>query len=474
MITNQKEEARVDFKDPAVSVAYQTVDDLVSKQIGLFLQQPNSPASLTIDQDKWLRDQIRVAIQTQLGRSRDSQGGVRPLTEQEYQAIARNLYYDKHPLGALAAFFMDKDITEIRILGPKRAIVVAGDRKRVVPLSFKDEAELREKVVSFFSNRQNSEVINDSSPLGTLVTPTGDRCHVALPTVANTTIITIRRHQPDRFHTFDDLVDVGSMPPWAAEFLRGCLNARLNILVAGGVGAGKTTMLRIMGCEIPRDDRLGVIEDTRELFLEEVREGPDTFSLFTRSPNSEGRGEISLAVLLRNSLRMSPDRVFVGEVRGAEALYLVQAMSSGFYGSAGTIHAETAEDTLSQLLRYVALAPEAGNNMEMHMRSICEAIHLIVYTKRVRLADGSTRKVLDHVAAVIGYDQEGKRPRIERLFQFDERFEGYWRWVGPKLSDIGGAKWQERWAQANLDIDTLVPASIISEAHLTHLGVSLQ
>ena len=467
-------ETELNLKDPSVYAAYEIIDSLVNKEINTFLSKPESPATLTIDQDKWLRDQIKVAVQAQVTRSRDTQGSYRSLTEAEYGAIARHLYYDKHPLGALASFFMDRNITEIRILGPKKAIVVYGDTKKVVGLQFKDEAELREKVVSFFSNRQNSEVINDSSPLGTLVTPTGDRCHVALPTVANTTIITIRRHQPDRFRTFEDLVDISSMPPFAAEFLRGCLNARLNILVAGGVGAGKTTMLRVMGCEIPQDDRLGIIEDTRELFLEEIREGQDTFSLFGRAPNAEGRGEITMATLLRNALRMSADRIFVGEVRGQEALYLVQAMSSGFYGSAGTIHAETAEDTLPQLLRYVSQHPEAGSNPEMHMQAICEAIHLIIYVKRVRLSDGSVRKVLDHVAAVMGYDGDSKRPRLERLFQFDERAEGEWRWVGPKLTDIGGAKWQERWERANVDIATLVPQEIISGAHLAHLGVQVR
>jgi pilus assembly protein CpaF len=267
-------------------------------------------------------------------------------------------------------------------------------------------------------------------------------------------------------------MDVGAMPPWGAEFLKGCLNARLNILVAGGVGAGKTTMLRVMGCEIPREDRLAIIEDTRELFLEEIREGPDTFSLFARAPNAEGKGEITLAMLLRNSLRMSPDRVFVGEVRGQEALYLVQAMSSGFYGSAGTIHAETAEDTLPQLLRYVMQHPEAGSNPEVHMQAICEAIHLIVYIKRVRMADGTVRKLVDHVAAVAGYNNENKTARIERLFEFDEHLEEGWKWVGPKLNDIGGDKWQARWVAANLDINKLVSPDIIAIAHLNALGAT--
>jgi pilus assembly protein CpaF len=272
-------------------------------------------------------------------------------------------------------------------------------------VSFRSEEDLRrtiDKIVGRVGRR-----IDDSSPYVDARLTDGSRVNAIIPPVAiHGSALTIRKFSADPF-TAKDLIDFGTLTPELVPFLDACVRGRLNILVSGGTGAGKTTLLNVLSAFLPEDERIITIEDSAELRLQQ----PHVVSLEYRPPNIEGQGEVAIRDLVRNALRMRPDRIVVGEVRGGETLDMLQAMNTGHDGSISTIHANSPRDVLSRL---ETLALMAG--MDLTVRALREqvsaAIDLIVHVARFQ--DGVRR--VANVTEVVGL--EGDTVTMQDLFAF--------------------------------------------------------
>ena len=219
--------------------------------------------------------------------------------------------------------------------------------------------------------------------------------------------LTIRKFAADPYQA-DDLIEFGTMTSPVAKFLEACVRGRINIMVAGGTGAGKTTTLNVISSFIPDDERILTIEDAAELKLQQ----PHVVRLESRPPNIEGKGQVSIRDLVRNSLRMRPDRIVIGEVRGAEALDMLQAMNTGHDGSISTIHCNSPRDALSRLETITMMAGMELSNKAIR-EQIASALQLIVYQQRLK--DGTRR--LTHVTEVAG--MEGEVITLQDIFLFD-------------------------------------------------------
>src|SRR5882724_9865672 len=242
-----------------------------------------------------------------------------------------------------------------------------------------------DKIVSTVGRR-----VDESSPMVDARLPDGSRVNAIIPPLAlRGPTLTIRKFSRDPY-TMDDLINFGSITPKAAQFLAACVNGKLNILISGGTGTGKTTTLNAMSAYIPNVERIVTIEDAAELQLQHV------ITLESRPPNIEGQGEVRIRELVRNSLRMRPDRIIVGEVRGPETLDMLQAMNTGHEGSLTTIHANSPRDALSRLETLVLTA-----GVELPLRAIREqvssAFDLLIQI--TRLVDGSRR--ISHITEVL-------------------------------------------------------------------------
>jgi pilus assembly protein CpaF len=235
----------------------------------------------------------------------------------------------------------------------------------------------------------------------------GSRVNAIIPPLSiDGPVLSIRRFGSEPL-TIKDLVDLKALTPQLVQILEACVKSRLNILISGGTGAGKTTMLNSLSGFIPHNERLVTIEDSAELLLQQ----PHVVRLETRPPNIEGRGEIAQRSLLRNALRMRPDRIIVGEVRGEEAIDMLQAMNTGHDGGLTTIHANSARDALARLETMIAMANLRISDKAMRQQ-ICSAINLIIQVSR--MSDG-TRKVMS-VSEVVG--MEGEIITMQEIYKF--------------------------------------------------------
>jgi pilus assembly protein CpaF len=259
-----------------------------------------------------------------------------------------------------------------------------------VPPPFADEAALIE-LVHWYTDGTPSARLDRASPTVTMTLPEGSRLHAALSPPARPMSVTIRRHPSDRFATLDALASTGFLPRELMGFLEAAIAARLNILVSGGAGAGKTTFMRVLARLIPTDQRVVTIEDQAELHL--WRELADCISLEGRLPNTEGRGAITIQMLVHEALRMSPDRIVIGEVRGGEALDLLDAMNTGHPGSICTIHAESPRETIPRLVRLALRSPHAPR-AETLLSEVVSTVDLVLQAGFVRPSrpDADTRK----------------------------------------------------------------------------------
>jgi pilus assembly protein CpaF len=271
---------------------------------------------------------------------------------------------------------------------------------------FTSEDALRrviERIVTRIGRR-----IDESSPLVDARLPDGSRVNAIIPPLAvNGASLTIRKFSREAL-TVEKLIGFGSLSPEMAELLKACVLARMNIIVSGGTGTGKTTMLNVLSSFIPASDRIVTIEDAVELQLQQDH----VVRLESRPANIEGKGEVSIRDLVRNSLRMRPDRIVVGEVRGGESLDMLQAMNTGHDGSISTVHANSPRDAVARLETLVLMA-----GMDLPLRAIREqiasAVNLIVHISRLR--DGSRR--VTHVTEVQG--MEGDIVTLQDAFVFD-------------------------------------------------------
>jgi pilus assembly protein CpaF len=301
------------------------------------------------------------------------------LTLRESEAIIRAVVDRIVGLGPLEPLLEETSITEIMVNDPERIFIERDGRIERVNVSFRDEAHLRhviDRIVAPIGRR-----IDESSPLVDARLPDGSRVNAVIPPLAiGGPTLTIRKFSREPF-TLQRLVKLATINDEMAAYLEEGVKGRMSILVSGGTGSGKTSTLNALGCCIPASERLITIEDAAELQLEHE----DLVSLEARPPNIEGRGEITIRTLVRNALRMRPDRIIVGEVRGGEAFDMLQAMNTGHRGSMTTLHANSPPDALIRLESMVLMS---GFDMPMTAirRMIAGAIEMVI--QQDRLSDG--------------------------------------------------------------------------------------
>ncbi|AXH95650.1 CpaF family protein [Ornithinimicrobium avium] len=334
------------------------------------------------------------------------QGAELALKPDERRQLIAELTDDVLGYGPLQKLLEDDDVTEIMVNGPDNVYVEVAGRITRTPVHFTSEDHLRrviERIVSRVGRR-----IDESSPLVDARLEDGSRVNAIIPPLAFTgPTLTIRKFGKVPL-TAEDLMAKGSLSPQMVQLLQACVEGKLNILVSGGTGTGKTTMLNVLSSFIPHDERIVTIEDAVELQLQQEH----LVRLESRPANIEGRGEVTIRELVRNSLRMRPDRIIVGEVRGGESLDMLQAMNTGHEGSLSTLHANTPRDAISRLETMVLMA-----GMDLPLRAIREqiasALDVIVHLTRLR--DGTRR--VTHLTEVQG--MEGDIITLQDAFVFD-------------------------------------------------------
>jgi len=271
------------------------------------------------------------------------------LSREEEVALVRRVVDEAVGLGVLEPLLADHSITEIMVNGPNDIFVERAGRLERDPSRFRDEEHLYQvidRIVSAVNRR-----VDESSPMVDARLPTGERVNVIVPPLSlSGPVVTIRRFP--RPYSLDELIGMGSLDGPTARLLGALVRARLNIIVSGGTGSGKTTLLNALSGFVPDEQRIITIEDAAELSLRQNH----VISLESRPPNTEGRGEVTIRSLVRNSLRMRPDRIIVGEVRGGETLDMLQAMSTGHEGSLATVHANSAEDAVTRLATLASMS----------------------------------------------------------------------------------------------------------------------
>jgi pilus assembly protein CpaF len=318
-----------------------------------------------------------------------------PLSLVEKDRVIEEILDEVFGLGPLEPLLQDPTVSDILVTTPKLVYVERGGKLYRTPVEFKDDGHLLriiEKVVSRVGRR-----VDESSPLVDARLPDGSRVNAAIPPVAvDGPLLSIRRFGRGALKG-EDLVAKGALTDGMLELLKGCVKARLNILICGGTGSGKTTMLNALSGYIPEDERIVTIEDAAELRLQQTH----VARMETRPANVEGTGAIHIRQLVINALRMRPDRIIVGEVRSDEALDMLQAMNTGHDGSLTTIHANTPRDGLGRLEVMVGMA-----NSNMGVRSIRQQVTSAVdlFVQVARFSDGSRR--VTHITEVVGMEQE--------------------------------------------------------------------
>jgi pilus assembly protein CpaF len=328
-----------------------------------------------------------------------------PLSIQEKVQIIQQIGDNILGLGPLEPFIRDPEITEVMVNGARNVYIERAGKIHRTEAEFRSEDDLRrtiDKIVARVGRR-----VDDASPYVDARLADGSRVNAIIqPLSIKGSALTIRKFSADPF-TAEDLMDFGTITAGLVRFLEVCVRGRLNILVSGGTGAGKTTTLNVLSAFLPEDERIITIEDSAELRLQQ----PHVVSLEYRPPNIEGQGEVTIRDLVRNALRMRPDRIVVGEVRGGETLDMLQAMNTGHDGSISTIHANSPRDVLSRL---ETLAMMAG--MELTVRALREqiaaAIDLIIHVARMQ--DGVRR--VTHVTEIVG--MEGDAITMQDLFLY--------------------------------------------------------
>lgn len=313
-------------------------------------------------------------------------------------------------LGILGQIIHDPDITEVMINGYRDIFVEKAGHLYKLENHFESQQELETVIGKFVS--QSGRVVNESEPIVDTHLKDGSRVNVVMPPVAlNGPIVTIRRF-PKEAMTVDKLIAYGSITPEVAEVLQLLVVSRYNIFVSGGTGSGKTTFLNALSNFIPRDERIITIEDSAEL---QIRNVDNLVRLETRNAGPDGSGAITIRDLIKSALRMRPDRIVVGEVRGAEALDMLQAMNTGHDGSLSTGHANSTHDMISRLETMV-LQGAAGLPLEAIRQQIASAVDIIIHLSRLRDKNRKTMEIVE----VLGYDPVTRTFDLNPLYRFEE------------------------------------------------------
>jgi pilus assembly protein CpaF len=361
-------------------------------------------AKLDLTQLEGIPDAERRSQVERVARRLIVDGEIR-LTRADEERLITELMHDTFDLGPITPLLLDEEISDILVNTHRQVYVERLGKLEPTSIAFRDDAHLRlviDRIISRIGRR-----IDESSPLVDARLPDGSRVNAIIPPAAiDGPIMSIRRFRRSAL-SIDQLLEFGTLGAEMAEFLTACIRARLNMLITGGTGSGKTTVLNILSRYIPVDERVVTIEDSAELMLQQ----PHVVRLETRPPNIEGRGQITQRDLVRNSLRMRPDRIIVGEVRGDEVLDMLQAMNTGHDGSLTTIHSNGPRDALHRLENLVLMAGHELPDRAIR-EQVASALDLMVHVSR--MADG-TRKMLS-IQELVG--MEGAVVTMQEVFRF--------------------------------------------------------
>jgi pilus assembly protein CpaF len=349
--------------------------------------------------------EVRRQIEEIFGRVIDEEGLA--LTRAERVRMLEQITDEIIGLGPMEPLLRDETVTEIMVNGPRQVYIERNGRLELTNVVFQNDDHVMriiDRIISPIGRR-----IDESSPMVDARLTDGSRVNAIIPPLSLIgPVITIRKFAASPF-TVDDLIRFGTSTPEMFDFLRACVEARLNIFVSGGTGSGKTTTLNVLSSFIPNDERIVTIEDAAELQLRQEH----VVTLESRPPNIEGRGAVPIRELVRNALRMRPDRIIVGECRGGEALDMLQAMNTGHDGSMSTGHANTPRDMLARLETMVLMG-----GVDLPLRAIREqvsaAVDLIVHQSRMK--DGSRR--IEYITEVQGL--EGDVIVMQDVFLFEQ------------------------------------------------------
>jgi pilus assembly protein CpaF len=380
-------------RDPAIDQLRHRIHSSLIEELGPVLYDKR------LSEDE-LRKKVHDALHSALAQERA------PLSAADKAQLIQDVSDDILGYGPIDKLLKDDDISEVMCNGPKQIYIEKGGKLRLADVDFVDETHLRriiDKIVAQVGRR-----IDESSPLCDARLPDGSRVNAVIsPLSIGGPFLTIRKFSADPLR-IDDLIRFGTLSVHAARFLQACVVGKLNVVVSGGTGTGKTTTLNVLSSFIPDDERIITVEDAKELQLHQDH----VLSLETRPPNIEGKGEVTIRDLVKNTLRMRPDRIVVGECRSGEALDMLQAMNTGHDGSLTTLHANTPRDSLSRLETLVLMA-----GYDLPVRAIREqissAVDLIVQLTRLR--DGTRR--ITHITEVAG--MEGDIITLQDVFVFD-------------------------------------------------------
>lgn len=351
-------------------------------------------------------EEIQELIDTMLTRESKKV----PLTLSERDRLRRELFHAIRKLDVLQEFVDDPQVTEIMVNGPDNIFVEREGRLYKSDLAFESEEKLQNVVQQIVSDC--NRVVNEASPIVDARLQNGSRVNVVLnPVALNGPILTIRRF-PEEPVTMEDLISFGSVTKEVCEWLGRLVQAKYNIFISGGTGSGKTTFLNALSNYIPKEERIITIEDSAEL---QIRSIPNLVRMETRNANVEGCREITIRDLIKTSLRMRPDRIIVGEVRGGEAFDMMQCLNTGHDGSMSTGHANSSVDMLSRLENMILMGMEIP--LDAIRQQIASGIDIIVHLGRLR---DKSRKVLE-IVEVLGYEQ-GKI-ELQSLYRFMETGE---------------------------------------------------
>jgi pilus assembly protein CpaF len=350
-------------------------------------------------------EQLRTELKLLTERLLDDDGIA--MNESERRAVVQSIQNEMLGLGPIEPLLADTTVSDILVNGPYRVYVERRGRLEATDVKFDSDAHLLriiDKIVSRIGRR-----IDELSPMVDARLPDGSRVNAIIPPLAlDGPVLSIRRFSVVPYG-MDDLVKFGTLTPEMAELIHGLVKAKVNLLVSGGTGSGKTTLLNVISGAIPANERIVTIEDAAELQLQQ----PHVVRLESRPQNIEGKGEVTQRALLRNSLRMRPDRIILGEIRGAEVLDMLQAMNTGHEGSMSTIHANTPRDALTRLEHMMSMA-----GMQVSPRAMRQQISaaLSVVIQISRLSDGK-RKItsLQEITGV-----EGDIESMQEIFKFDQ------------------------------------------------------